>query len=29
VPNVERLGKINVGETVPEQLRLDLELERP
>src|SRR5947199_8689574 len=28
VPNVQRLGKINVGETVPEQLRLDLELER-
>src|SRR5215470_9790209 len=23
-----RLGKVNVGETVPEQLRLDLELER-
>jgi bacterioferritin len=28
VPNVQRLGKVNVGETVPEQLRLDLELER-
>jgi bacterioferritin len=28
VPNVQRLGKISVGETVPEQLRLDLELER-
>ena len=28
LPNVQRLGKINVGETVPEQLRLDLELER-
>ena len=27
VPNVQRLGKVNVGETVPEQLRLDLELE--
>lgn len=28
VPNVQRLSKINIGETVPEQLRLDLELER-
>jgi bacterioferritin len=28
VPNMQRLGKVNVGETVPEQLRLDLELER-
>lgn len=28
VPNVQRLGKVNVGETVPEQLRLDLALER-
>lgn len=28
VPNVQRLNKVNVGETVPEQLRLDLELER-
>src|SRR5713101_2762103 len=28
VPNVQRLGKINVGQTVPEQLNLDLELER-
>ena len=28
LPNVQRLGKISVGETVPEQLRLDLELER-
>jgi bacterioferritin len=27
VPNVQRLGKVNVGQTVPEQLRLDLELE--
>jgi len=27
VPNVQRLGKINIGETVPEQLRLDLALE--
>jgi bacterioferritin len=28
MPNVQRLGKVNVGETVPEQLRADLELER-
>jgi bacterioferritin len=28
VPNVQRLGKVNIGETVPEQLRLDLEVER-
>jgi bacterioferritin len=28
VPNLQRLGKVNVGETVPEQLRLDLALER-
>src|SRR5437667_9565364 len=28
VPHVQRLGKVNVGETVPEQLRLDLEVER-
>ena len=28
VPNVQRLGKVNVGQTVPEQFRLDLELER-
>jgi bacterioferritin len=27
VPNVQRLGKVNVGQTVPEQLRLDLEVE--
>ena len=27
VPNVQRLGRVNVGETVPEQLRLDLEVE--
>ncbi|MBI4468406.1 MAG: bacterioferritin [Acidobacteria bacterium] len=27
IPNVQRLGKINIGETVPEQLRLDLALE--
>ncbi len=28
VPNVQRLGKVRVGETVPEQLRLDLDVER-
>jgi bacterioferritin len=28
VPNLQRLGKVNVGETVPEQLRLDLEVEK-
>jgi len=28
VPNVQRLNKVNVGESVPEQFRLDLELER-
>lgn len=28
IPNVQRLGKINIGETVPEQLALDLTLER-
>jgi bacterioferritin len=28
VPNVQRLGKVNVGQTVPEQLTLDLEVER-
>ncbi len=28
LPNVQRLGKVNVGESVPEQLRLDLELEK-
>jgi bacterioferritin len=27
VPNVQRLGKIHIGETVDEQLRLDLALE--
>ena len=27
VPNLQKLGKVNVGETVPEQLRLDLALE--
>ena len=28
VPNLQRLGKVNVGTAVPEQLRLDLELEQ-
>lgn len=28
IPNLQRLGKVNVGETVAEQLRLDLEVER-
>jgi bacterioferritin len=28
LPNLQRLGKVNVGETVPEQLRLDLEVEK-
>ncbi|TPV92523.1 MAG: bacterioferritin [Myxococcales bacterium FL481] len=28
VPNLQRLGKLNVGETVPEQFAADLELER-
>ena len=27
IPNVQRLGKINIGENVPEILKLDLELE--
>ena len=27
VPNLQRLGAVKVGETVPEQLRLDLDLE--
>jgi bacterioferritin len=27
-PNLQRLGSVGVGETVPEQLRVDLELER-
>ena len=27
VPNLQRLGPVQVGETVPEQLRLDLDLE--
>jgi bacterioferritin len=28
IPNLQRLGKVQVGETVPEQLRIDLETER-
>jgi len=28
VPNMQKLGKVNVGQTVPEQLRLDLEVEK-
>jgi len=28
MPNVQRLGKVMVGETVPEQLRLDLDVEK-
>ena len=28
VPNVQRLGKINIGQTVLEQLKLDLDVER-
>jgi bacterioferritin len=28
VPNLQRLGKINLGQTVPEQLRVDLEVEK-
>jgi len=28
LPNLQRLGKVMVGETVPEQLKVDLELER-
>ena len=28
LPNVQKLGKVNIGQTVPEQLRLDLDLER-
>ncbi len=28
LPNLQRLGKVNVGQTVPEQLRLDLGVEK-
>ena len=28
VPNVQRLAKVNVGQTVPEQLALDLQVEK-
>lgn len=28
VPNMQRLGTVNVGETVPEQLKLDLKAEQ-
>ena len=28
IPNLQKLGKINVGQTVKEQLRLDLEVEK-
>jgi bacterioferritin len=28
MPNLQRLGKVSVGETVPEQLQLDLAMER-
>src|SRR5437660_1321522 len=28
LPNVQRLGKVNVGQTVPEQLKLDLDVEK-
>jgi bacterioferritin len=28
IPNVQRLAKINIGQTVPEQLKLDLEVEK-
>ncbi|MDZ4697078.1 MAG: bacterioferritin, partial [Deltaproteobacteria bacterium] len=28
LPNVQRLGKINIGETVPEQMASDIALER-
>src|SRR5262245_32343040 len=28
IPNLQRLGKVNVGQTVPEQFRLDLEVEK-
>src|SRR5262249_25587339 len=28
VPNLQRLAKVTIGQTVPEQLRVDLEVER-
>ena len=28
IPNLQRLGRVNVGQTVPEQLKLDLEVEK-
>jgi bacterioferritin len=28
LPNLQRLGKINVGQTVPEQMTLDLDMEK-
>jgi bacterioferritin len=28
IPNVQRMGKVNIGETVPEQFRLDRVLEQ-
>src|SRR5215475_1441717 len=28
VPNLQKLNKVNVGQTVPEQLRLDLDVEK-
>jgi bacterioferritin len=28
LPNVQKIGKVNVGETVPEQHQVDLELEK-
>ena len=28
LPNLQRLGKVNIGQTVPEQLKLDLDVEK-
>src|SRR5690349_16360891 len=28
LPNLQRLGKVNVGQTVPEQFKLDLDVEK-